>query len=141
MFPQTFFTVCVALRLILADNQELYSVRYFVVHDVSLSNNSLPYKGIVQISLDGGIKNVCWQSLNKNAYNVICRQLLGYPHGVLFGNISNPVDAKDAIFSGIINCNGREEYISQCSINMQENGRCSEITYIQCTFTASKNKR
>ena len=141
MFPQQSFTVCPALRLKMPDNQELYSLRYFVVHDMSLSNNSLPYKGIVQIALDAGIKNVCWQSLNKNAYHIICRQLLGYPHRISVQNVSNPVDSKDAIFSGIITCNGQEEYISQCSINMQESGSCSEITYIQCKFTASKNKR
>jgi hypothetical protein len=40
---------------------------YFLVHDVSLSHNSLPYEGLVQIALDNGIKNVCWQSSNYNA--------------------------------------------------------------------------
>ena len=141
MFPKQSFTVCPAPTLILPNIKKLYSLRYFVVHDVSLSNNSLPYKGIVQISFDAGIKNVCWQSLNNYAYNVICRQLLGFPYRISVQNISNPVDGKDAIFSGIINCNGREKYISQCSINIQESGSCSEITYIQCKFTASKNKR
>jgi hypothetical protein len=107
---------------------------YFVVNDVSLSSKTLPYEGVVQVALDSGIKNVCWQSLNNQAYYVIFCQL-GYESGYIFQNITNPVDTKDAIFSGSVNCNGREQYISQCSINMTHSGRCSELTYVNCKCT------
>ena len=47
-------------------------------------------------------------------------------------NISTPTDAKTTTFSGSITCNGREKYLSQCSINASASESCSELSYIQC---------
>ena len=105
--------------------------RVFVVRDVSLSYSSVPYKGIVQITTEGGTKNVCWQSLQNQANDIVCRHL-GYDNVYSFVNISTPTDAKDATFSGSINCNGEEKYLSQCSINVSANESCSGLSYIEC---------
>jgi hypothetical protein len=105
----------------------------FSVHDISLSYSSLPYEGVVQITTGGGTKNVCWQSLKNSAKDVFCRQL-GY--GYLFIpllNVSAPTDAKSATFSGSIDCNGSEKYLSQCSITSSANKSCSEFSHIHCT--------
>ncbi|CAB4032471.1 retinoschisin-like, partial, partial [Paramuricea clavata] len=101
------------------------------VHDVSLSYSSLPYKGVVQITTDSGTKNVCWKSLKNQAKDIICRHL-GYNGIFSLVNISTPTDAKNATFSGSINCNGEEKYLSQCSITASTGDSCSELSYIQC---------
>jgi hypothetical protein len=109
----------------------LVSLHVFVVYDVSLSYLSLPYKGVVQITIDGGSKNVCWQSLNDRAKDIVCRHL-GYDGVYSLVNISTPTNAKDAVFSGSINCNGEERYLSQCSINVSASESCSQLSYIEC---------
>ena len=98
---------------------------------MSLSNQSLPYKGLVQINVGGRIKNVCWNSLKGRAYDIFCREL-GYTFGYFPTRIPTPVDAKHEIFSGSISCNGHEEYISQCSIKTTSSRRCSELTHLKC---------
>ena len=105
--------------------------RVFVVLDVSLSYSSVPYKGVVQITTDSGTKNVCWRSLNYNVMHTVCRHL-GYSFAYFVVNITTPTDAKDATFSGIINCNGEEKYLSQCSINASASESCSGLPYINC---------
>ena len=101
---------------------------------MSLSYSSLPYKGVVQITIDGGTKNVCWQSLEQNymAISTVCRHLGQSNAYYSLVNISTPTDAKNATFSGSINCNGKEKYLSQCSITASVNERCSELSYIRC---------
>jgi hypothetical protein len=42
------------------------------------------------------------------------------------------MDAKDEIFSGSINCNSGEKYLSQCSINASVSESCSGLSYIEC---------
>jgi hypothetical protein len=98
---------------------------------VGLSYSSLPYKGFVQITTDSGTKNVCWQSLKNDAKHTVCRHL-GYGKAYSFANISTPADAKNATFSGSINCNGEEKYLSQCSINASASENCSELSYTEC---------
>ena len=99
---------------------------------MSLSYSSLPYEGVVQITTDSGTKNVCWQSLKNQAKYIVCRQLGYYYRPRLLVNISTPTDAKNATFSGSINCNGEEKYLSQCSINASASQSCSELSYIEC---------
>ncbi len=105
--------------------------RVFVVRDLSLSYSSVPYKGVVQIITDSGTKNVCWQSLNYNAKNTVCRHL-GYSDVYSLVNISIPTNAKEGKFSGSINCDGEEKYLSQCSINSSASESCSGLSYIGC---------
>ena len=105
--------------------------RVFVVHDLSLSYSFVPYEGVVQITTDNGTKNVCWQSLKNQAKGTVCRHL-GYSWLYSLINITTPTDAKDATFSGSINCNGEEKYLSQCSINASASESCSELSYMKC---------
>ena len=105
--------------------------RVFVVRDVTLSYSSVPYKGVVQIITDSGTKNVCWQSLKNQAEYVVCRHL-GYDDSYSLVNISIPTNAKDTTFSGSINCNGEEKYLSQCSIYASASESCSGLSYIGC---------
>ncbi len=108
-----------------------FVLRVFVVRDLSLSYSSVPYKGVVQITTDSGTKNVCWQSLKNQAKDIVCRHL-GYDELYSVVNISIPANAKDATFSGSINCNGEEKYLSQCSINALASESCSGLSYIEC---------
>ena len=114
------------------NNQYLCSFRAFVVHDVSLSYSSLPNEGVVQITTDNGTMNVCSQSLQQNydAMSTVCRHL-GHDSAHSFVNISPPTDA-NATFSGSINCNSGDRYLSQCSINASASESCSELSYIRC---------
>jgi hypothetical protein len=100
---------------------------------VSLSYSSLPYEGVVQITIDSETKNVCSLSLqqNYNAMSTVCRHL-GYDSGYFLVGRSTPTDDKNATFSGSINCNRNERYLSQCSITASANESCSELSYIQC---------
>ena len=98
---------------------------------MSLSYSSLPYKGVVQITIDGETKNVCWQSLDYYAKHTVCRYL-GYARANSLVNVSTPMDAKDETFSGNINCNSRDKYLSQCSINASVSESCSGLSYIEC---------
>ena len=68
----------------------------------------------------------------------VCRHL-GYDYGYFLVNISTPTDAKNATFSGSMNCNNGDRYLSQCSITASTNESCSELSYIQCK--CSKMKR
>ena len=110
---------------------------------MSLSYSSLPYKGVVQITTDSGTKNVCWKSLKNQAKDIICRHL-GYNGIFSLVNISTPTDGKNSTFSGSINCNGEEKYLSQCSITASAGDSCSELSYIQCkcgTIKLDKKER
>ena len=99
---------------------------------MSLSYSSVPYKGIIQITTDSGTKNVCWESLNYNSKDFVCRHLgYRYSYSIVI-NVSIPTDAKDATFSGSINCNVEEKYLSQCPINASASESCSELSYIEC---------
>jgi hypothetical protein len=99
---------------------------------VSLLYSSLPYEGVVQITTDNGTKNVCSQSLqNYRAMSTVCRHL-GYDGGYFLVGRSTPTDDKNATFSGSINCNYGDRYLSQCSITASANESCSELSYIQC---------
>jgi hypothetical protein len=46
--------------------------------------------------------------------------------------VSAPTDAKDETFSGNIDCNGGEKYLSQCSITASASESCSGSSYIGC---------
>ena len=105
--------------------------RVFVVRDVTLSYSSVPYKGVLQITTDSGTKNVCWQSLENQAKDTVCRHL-GYYAAYRLVNISIPTNAKDATISGSINCNSEAKYLSQCSINASASESCSGLSYIGC---------
>ena len=98
---------------------------------MSLSySTAVPFEGIVQIVADGGIKNVCWESLKNSAKHTVCRHL-GYYRTSSLINVSTTADVKHAIFSGSINCNGEEKYLSQCSINAKSES-CSQLSFIHC---------
>ncbi|CAB3988022.1 Receptor-type tyrosine- phosphatase F, partial [Paramuricea clavata] len=99
------------------------------VNGVSLLNSSPPNEGFVQIKY-GGTKTVCWQSLKNKADNVICRQL-GYTKQDSLVKKAPPSNNKDPIFSGSINCNGKEKNLSQCTIT-NSTSTCSELSYIKC---------
>ena len=105
---------------------------YFCIVDgVSLSHSSLPNEGFVQIVTKySGTKSVCWQSLKNSADDVVCRQM-GYIRKDSLVKQPAPLSAKDKIFSGSINCNGGEKYLSRCSTNSSTKG-CSELSYIKC---------
>ena len=62
---------------------------------------------------------------------IVCRQL-GYDDGHFLVNISTPTDAKNATFSGSINCNWADRYLSQCSITASASESCSELAYMRC---------
>ena len=107
---------------------------------MSLSNSSVPYKGVVQITTDSGTKNVCWQSLKNRAEDTVCRHL-GYYWDYSFVSLFTPTDGKDATFSGSINCNGEEKYLSQCSISASARENCSELSYIVCAGKIKLDKK
>ena len=109
----------------------LVPFRIFVVYDVSLSYSSVPYKGVLQITTDSGTKNVCWERINYYEKYTVCRHL-GYPRAYSVINVPAPTDAKDATFSGSINCNSREKYLSLCSITASASQSCSHLSYIEC---------
>ena len=96
-----------------------------------LSNSSLPSEGFAQIVTQyNGTKSVCWQSLKNNADDVICRQL-GYTSLASHFNKSDPSNRAVEIFSGNIDCNFREKYLSQCSITTSIQA-CTQLSYIKC---------
>ena len=98
-----------------------------------LSYSSLPNEGFVQIVTElSGNQSVCWQSLKNNADDVICRQL-GYTSLTSHFNKTIPSGSTDKIFSGNIDCNGKEQDLSQCSIATSTQ-TCSELSYIKCEF-------
>ena len=99
-----------------------------------LSYSSLPNEGFVQIVTQyNGTKSVCWQTLKNNASDVICRQL-GYPSLTSHFNKSDLSNRAVEIFSGDIDCNFREKYLSQCSITTSIQA-CTELSYIKCKFS------
>ena len=99
---------------------------------MSLSySTAVPFEGIVQIVTDGGIKNVCWESLKNSAKHTVCRHL-GYYEATSLINVSATANVKHAIFSGSIDCNGEEKYLSQCSINASKSESCSQLSFIHC---------
>ncbi len=110
---------------------------FFAVHDVSLSYSSVPYKGVLQITTDSETKNVCWERLHYYERETVCRQL-GYRRAYSVVNMPVPTDAKNATFSGSINCNDREKYLSQCSITASASESCFQLSYIQCKCTQIK---
>jgi hypothetical protein len=104
-----------------------------IVDDVSLSHSSLPNEGFVKILTKySGNQSVCWESLKNSADDVVCRQL-GYKRSASLVKQPAPSDVKDEIFSGSINCNGEENYLSQCAIDASTKS-CSELSYINCKF-------
>ena len=103
---------------------------------MSLSYSSAPYKGVVQITTDGGTKNVCWESLKNSGYwaqRTVCRHL-GMDSSASLVNVSVPSNVKKATFSGSINCNYETKFLSQCSISTSSGENCSELSYIDCKF-------
>ena len=104
------------------------------VDEVSLSHSLVPYKGFVQITIDGTKKNVCWQPSRSFyiAYTA-CRDL-GYYTVNSYVYKSAPVDFEDSTFSGIINCNRKYKYLSQCSIDASSSEGCSGLLYIECKY-------
>ena len=104
-----------------------------IVDDVSLSHSSLPNEGFVKLLTKySGNQSVCWESLKNSADDVVCRQL-GYKRSVSPVKQPAPSDVKDEIFSGSINCDGEENYLSQCAIDASTKS-CSELSYINCKF-------
>jgi hypothetical protein len=98
---------------------------------VSLSNSSLPYEGVVQITTDSGMKSVCGKSLKNNAKKVICTHL-GYEDvNSLSEKAASLSDTNDTLFSGKIDCNGAEKNLSQCSISTSSES-CSKLSYVKC---------
>ena len=111
----------------------IVALRVFAVHSVFLSNSSVPYEGVVQITTGNGTKNVCWKSLKNKAKRRICRYL-GYDHAHFLVKMPVSKNDKVATFSGSIDCNDdwQQRYVSQCSISASTSKTCSEISYIHC---------
>ena len=111
-------------------------IYFFPVHEVSLSHSLVPYKGFVQIIIDGRKMNVCWTrsypSLSSYRY-IVCRHL-GYHYAHSYVNMSAPMDFKHSTFSGTINCYGDEKYLSQCSITASTGESCFGVQYIDCKY-------
>ena len=105
--------------------------RFFTVNDVSLSHSLVPYKGFVQITIDGSKKNVCWLSQSDDLRHIICRSL-GYNRANSYANMSVPMGFKHSTFSGTINCNYNVKYLSQCSITASSSESCSGLLYVEC---------
>ena len=102
-------------------------VDFITVHNVSLSHSLVPYKGFVQITIDGKKKNVCWQgSQSYYVRRTFCRDL-GYSSVYSYVNMSAPMNYKHSTFSGTINCNYDVKYISQCSITASSRESCSGL--------------
>ena len=97
-----------------------------------MSNSSVPYKGVVEITTENGTKNVCWESLKNNAGRVFCQHLGYYSYMYTLVNISNSWNIKDSLFSGSIKCDSKDKYLSQCSVNASFSKRCSELVYVEC---------
>ena len=100
---------------------------------MSLTYSTVPYKGIVQVSTDNGPKNVCWGSLKSYSAYAFCRHL-GYSLSPSIGNVRAPTQAKEATFSGSINCYNDVKFFSQCSISTSSTQSCSELSYMECKF-------
>ena len=131
MFPHI-WDIHTALHSKITNNLVLF-VFFCSSWRISIKFTSTLYKGVVQITIDGGNKNVCWESLqNYWANHTVCCHL-GYGQSYsLIVNVSAPTDAKYATFSGSINCNSRDKYLSQCSITASASQSCSGLSYIQC---------
>ena len=110
------------------------------MNDVSLSYSSLPYKGVVQITIDGETKNVCWGGLDYWSGEVVCRHL-GYDRSYSVVNVSIPRNAKEATFSGSINYNSDAKFLSQCSISASSSRSCLGLSYIKCTGKETSLKK
>lgn len=116
------------------NNEGSCFVGFFTVHDVSLSHSLVPYKGFAQITIGGEKMNVCWQrSRNYRIGYTLCRDL-GYDWVYSYVNMSAPMEFKHSTFSGIINCDGREKYLSQCSITASSSESCSGLLYLECKY-------
>ena len=114
---------------------------------MSLSYSPLPYKGILQIITDNGTKNVCSGSLNNEAHRAVCDRLrysnrfyyfyyhfhYHYYYSYFVANVSIPVDAKEATFSGSISCFHEVQFLSQCPFRASSSENCSRLAYINCT--------
>jgi hypothetical protein len=75
---------------------------------------------------------VCWETLKyPTPANIVCRQL-GYHRAYKPVGVSVPTNAKDATFSGSIYCDEQEKSLSQCSIHVGANKRCSALSNIEC---------
>ena len=111
---------------------------FFPVHDVSLSHSLVPYKGFVQITIDGKKRNVCWQrSQSYYVRRTFCRDL-GYRSVYSYVNMSAPMNFKHSTFSGTINCNYDVKYLSQCSITASSSESCSGLLYVECKYQCSE---
>ena len=112
---------------------------FFPVDDVSLSHSLVPYKGFVQIIINGRKMNVCWlrsyHALSSYRYYryIVCRHL-GYEYAHSFVNMSAPLDFKHSTFSGTINCYHDMKYLSQCSITASTGESCSGVQYVECKY-------
>ncbi|XP_028402625.1 receptor-type tyrosine-protein phosphatase F-like isoform X2 [Dendronephthya gigantea] len=109
------------------DTSKQYSL---CVDNVYLSYSSLPNEGFLQIDAKyNGTKTVCWQSLKNNAKDVVCRQL-GYTRASSVVNKTAMSSMKE-VFSGNIDCDGKEHHLSQCSFTTSQKS-CSQLSYIKC---------
>ncbi|XP_028416861.1 uncharacterized protein LOC114541076 [Dendronephthya gigantea] len=109
------------------DTSKQYSL---CVDNVHLSDSSLPNEGFLQIDVKyNGTKTVCWQSLKNNAKDVICHQL-GYTRTSSVVNKIAMSSTKE-VFSGSIDCDGKEHHLSQCSVTTSQKS-CSQLSYIKC---------
>ena len=96
----------------------------------------MPYEGLVRIKTDiepVKTKYACKKTLKEEAEaDVLCRQL-GYTRADPPVNKPVPPDTEVAIFTGEIDCDGRENRLSDCSITAPY-GTCSNLPYIKCEF-------
>ena len=111
----------------------MFLFAFFPVEDVSLSRSLVPYKGFGQIIIDGMKMNVCWQSSHKYYGDIVCRYL-GFDYAYTYVNMSAPMDSKHSTFSGTMNCNGDEKYLSQCSITTSTGESCFGLSYVECKY-------
>ena len=97
----------------------------------------MPYKGVIQITTDAGIKNLCLESLsNANWWPVtsVCLHL-GYDgRSTSSTGVSVPSNAKEATFSGSIKCSSGQLVSNWCSISFSPNHSCFWLANMNCKF-------
>lgn len=89
--------------------------------DLSLDN------GYLEVFLNGEWKGVCDDSFDRNDAEVACRQLGGTYVSYSTG-INGP---SDSFWLDDLNCNGDEQFLSQCSHNGVGNENCGSSEYVQ----------
>ena len=103
-----------------------------LVHDIFLSNSSVPHKGVLQSAIGGKTTEVCGESLNEGKADIVCRHL-GYKEAYSFASIPFREGARPASIS-YLHCGSHKIYLSQCEFTITASINCPGSAYIQCKY-------